>query len=122
MKTRIDKYFFLEELECSCGCGTMPTDSAIDGLTALRRLYGAIAVTSGARCKVHNKEVGGADSSRHFINRDAFDVKIKSHKDIPRFIYLSWICGFRGFGIIDFKNAILHIDMRENSTMWQYHK
>ncbi len=119
---RVDKYFEDTELNCKCGCGLQPSEKAFDALTAFRRHYERpVTVTSGARCKAHNEKVGGKARSRHLTHRDAFDIKLSGGKnDIPRAYYIAWLCGFRGIATVDFNNAVLHIDMRENSTTWQY--
>lgn len=119
---RIDKYFDSAEVACKCGCGIMPTEDAIDALTALRKLYGKpITITSGARCKYHNNKVGGAENSRHYKNKDAFDVIIKGGmKDIPYFSYRAWQCGFRAIVPINAGAGNLHIDMQSDSNYWLY--
>ncbi len=116
------EYFTDGELNCNCGCGTKPTRKAYDALTQLRLAYKKpILVNSGARCEEHNKKVGGVHNSRHFVNRDAFDVQISGGKDdYALFQHYAIEAGFNGFGYLNIKNGTLHIDMRENRKIWTY--
>jgi len=117
---RIDKYFKSEELYCKCGCGTKPSARAFDGITQLRRSYGKpITITSGARCEKHNRAVGGVSNSRHFLNRDAFDIRVPKN-DIPIVWAKAVQCGFKGLGLIDVANGVIHIDMRDDYAIWEY--
>ena len=65
------KYFKLEEFRCKCNgkCTGYPaviSRSLVTKLDSLiRPKYGATTITSGLRCKAHNKSEGGASNSRH---------------------------------------------------------
>lgn len=75
------KYFTMREMECRCWCG-MPAavkesvESLVDNvLDPAREAYGKpIAVNSGYRCEMHNREVGGASRSQH-VQGEAADIR-----------------------------------------------
>lgn len=59
--------FKCEETACKCGCGKneMQQD-IIDVAQAIREAVGKpLKVTSGYRCKEHNKKIGGSSTSYH---------------------------------------------------------
>jgi len=69
--------FKLSEFECPCCRAVRLEPLLVNFLQALRfALNVPIKVTSGYRCKSHNKEVGGVKESRHLIGR-AVDVSIR---------------------------------------------
>ena len=77
------KYFKKEEFRCRCGgkyCGGFPARVDPDLLALADRVrehFGAPAVlSSGLRCPVHNKNVGGAAASRHLTGK-AMDFRIR---------------------------------------------
>lgn len=77
------KYFKPEEFHCKCGgkhCDGSPAQMDPLLLTLADRVrehFGAAAiVSSGLRCPVHNKNVGGAAASRHMSGK-AMDFRIK---------------------------------------------
>lgn len=50
--------FTMIEMECKCGCGSLPDPLLMDQLQLLRSTVGfALPATSGARCPVHDKQV-----------------------------------------------------------------
>ena len=72
------KYFKKSEFKCQCGgkyCNGYPAEMSpklIDILEALREYFGkAVTVTSGLRCKQHNKNVGGVSNSQHQYGKAA---------------------------------------------------
>lgn len=74
------KNFKLTELKCKCkgkyctGYPAILDKYVLTYLQELRNKYGAITITSGLRCKTHNKNVGGVSGSRHLSGK-AFDIK-----------------------------------------------
>ena len=77
------RYFRKEEFRCKCGgkyCGGFPAqvDPVLLSLAdRVREHFGAAAiVSSGLRCPVHNKNVGGASASRHMSGK-AMDFRIR---------------------------------------------
>ena len=71
-------YFKLEEFECSC-CGEMGMDMGfLHKLDLARGLAKTpFIINSGYRCKKHNKNVGGKETSSHLKGK-AVDIKVKS--------------------------------------------
>lgn len=71
------KYFKKEEFNCKCGCGLNNVDiKLVKILDEIRGHFGKpMIVTSGCRCKSHNKKVGGVTSSKHLTGK-ASDIWI----------------------------------------------
>ena len=69
------RYFRGKEFECKCGCGE--NNMAYETLEMLdsARAYADIpfVITSGYRCKKHNKAVGGKNDSAHLSGK-AVDI------------------------------------------------
>ena len=95
--------------EVSCKhCGELYYDDvAMSKLQGLRDMWGKpMVITSGHRCKVHNKNVGGVSSSQHL--RIAFDCAVpKAEQD--KFVTLAQRCGFTGIGRYPDKGFV-HLD------------
>ena len=77
------RYFRKEEFRCNCGgkyCDGFPAgmDPVLLALAdRVREYFGAPAlVSSGLRCPVHNRNVGGAAASRHLSGK-AMDFRIR---------------------------------------------
>lgn len=75
------KHFKKEEFTCKCGCGTNVTNLKIpEILEEIRQHFGnkfPIIITSGTRCFIHNKNVGGVAGSRHVFGK-AVDFYVKN--------------------------------------------
>lgn len=67
------KYFNQSEFTCKDGCGFDNINiKLVKILDEMREYYGRpIIITSGCRCKKHNREVQGADTSRHVYGKAA---------------------------------------------------
>ena len=65
-RKRLSEHFTIGEFECPC-CGAAEVDPALIALLEkIRAHFGwKVIVTSGYRCKKHNREVGGAADSFH---------------------------------------------------------
>jgi len=66
------KHFKLEEFECPC-CGANRMNlETVERLDKARELSGVpYAITSGFRCALRNKSIGGAETSTHLAGRGA---------------------------------------------------
>jgi len=66
------------EFACHCGCGFDDVSlGLVDALQRLRDCVGRpVHVTSGCRCRNHNRNVGGAVNSYH-LRGEAADVSTK---------------------------------------------
>ncbi len=64
------RYFTSVEFACRCGCGAGEAlqdieRELLDRLCTIREQFGPMAVTSGARCPLHNQQEGGKPGSAH---------------------------------------------------------
>ena len=118
MAERLSKNFLAHEFECSCGCGQGQMDPIhIALLQKLRNAAGPLRVTSGIRCKEHNKLIGGASRSQHIPNSQGMVVACdityakgsKSNRNILRLYTLADQLHFKGIGL--YKGRI-HVDSR----------
>lgn len=77
---QISPHFKRAEMACRCGCGFDSIDAqTLEILEAVRRHFGRpVIVTSAARCRQHNADVGGASQSQHLLGRAA-DIKVQDH-------------------------------------------
>lgn len=74
----LSKHFSRKEFACRCGCGFDTVDSmTLEALESIRQHFDKpVTVTSGCRCLVHNKAVGGSERSQHTKGRAA-DIQVK---------------------------------------------
>lgn len=101
-------------IDCSDGCGMKPTENALWFLMSLAREYYTrfnkkMYVTSGARCVIHNKRVGGVANSAH-IRGLAFDVHFDNSKETYMIISHLYKLGVPRIGI-NFANSFVHFDV-----------
>jgi len=75
---QVSDHFNLREFECPC-CGAVALDTELLAkLELLRTRYGRpIKVTSGYRCWLHNREVGGITRSKHLTGEAADITPVK---------------------------------------------
>lgn len=109
--------FSRKEFACQCGCGQDTVDAKL--LEVLQRLRTHFAfnitVTSGNRCKVHNKSVGGSDNSQHLYGKAA-DIKVRglSPEEVYRALDL-WFPHSLGIGLYE---SWVHVDSRQEKGRW----
>lgn len=115
---KMTKHFKKEEFDCPCCKRNNISPRLVAKIDQIREEIGKpIIVTSGYRCKKHNKEIGGAISSKHLIGM-AVDITTKDiQKD--RFLIIEWaiILGIKGIGI---SKVFIHLDIRTQKEMWLY--
>ena len=107
------QYFKYGEFTCHCGCGYNTVDiRLVKILDDIRKHYGNPAIiTSGVRCKKHNREVGGVENSWH-TRRKAADFYINgiSSSELNRYCSI-----LRDQGLLRYCYAIdsgaVHIDI-----------
>lgn len=88
------RYFTREEFKCKCGgmyCDGFPVEPARELLTAADRIRehfaSVVVVSSGLRCKMHNKAVDGVANSRHLSGKAMdFCVAGVSVSDVLAFV------------------------------------
>ena len=126
--------YSIAEGQCSCGCGARMQDDivlALQGfITILKRTYGAPIrhlVTSGARCKAHNAEVGGSPTSQHLDGKacdGVFQQRLEGHWlpldliDVGQLARKSGLFG--GVGYLEYirhGKHFIHLDVRGGSTV-----
>jgi uncharacterized protein YcbK (DUF882 family) len=106
------------EFECQCGqCRSKPISlELVYLLQDVRDHFNKpIKITSGYRCPVHNKNVGGSRNSRH-MKADAADFVVKGVDAADVQEYLKDHEGGLGIGSI----AFTHVDTRGVKKRWYY--
>lgn len=120
--TAMSDFFGSTEMDChgnGCCGETIVNETLIKYLTQIRQHFGKpITITSGYRCPVHNRNVGGATGSRHGKG-DAADIVVAGVS--PRIVtqYAESI-GILGIGLYETKNDghFVHIDTRDYKSFW----
>lgn len=121
------KYFKREEFRCkgtSCGpdgknCGFDTVDYELaEVLDDVREHFGKpITITSGCRCPVHNKSVGGASKSVHMTGQAA-DFRVKDvHADDVHNYLVGKYPGRYGIGLYHNPGRV-HVDVRKQEARW----
>lgn len=110
------KYFSKDELKCKCGCNSFNmTDEHLKRIDILREIYGSsLIVNSGCRCYTHNKNVGGADDSRHECTTkkaDATDLTVsdKKHANFLKLYNMARLSGMFNEVIYYKKSKFVHV-------------
>ena len=111
----LTKNFHSKEFDCRCkSADCKKTLIDLDGLVCLQKardLVGkAITVTSGFRCKTHNKNVGGVSGSLH-LKGTAFDLVCPKGISLNDFAFICEQAGFHGVLRYD-GDGFVHCDMR----------
>ena len=113
----ISENFSRSEFSCGCGCGFDVVD--VELLAALETVRGyfrmPVRVTSGARCKAHNRQVGGSKSSQHILGKAA-DIRVDQvpSTDVYAFLDEQYPDKY-GLGLY---SGWVHIDSRANKARW----
>lgn len=113
---KISLYFDRSEFTCHCGCGFDTVDTALIKLLDIIRLkFGAVTITSGARCKKYNKKIGGYPSSQHLVGKAA-DIKVLG---IAPEVIQEFVDTRKpdqgGLGRYD---TFTHVDVRDSKARW----
>lgn len=114
---KISENFNSTEFDChgkGCCCDTIIDLEMVDILQEIRNHFGkAVTVNSGYRCKVHNKNVGGAAKSKH-LSGMAADIVVSGVEPIEVAKYAESI-GVKGIGLYSWG---CHIDSRDTKGFW----
>lgn len=105
---RLSEHFLANEFRCK-HCGELRIDAQlIIKLEELRALVGApIVITSGYRCPVHNRRVGGVAHSQHMQGKAAdLYVNGMNNRELAR--YAKQV----GFSFIKVYSGWIHCDVR----------
>ena len=109
------KYFDRSEFACKCGCGQNTVDAQLlQILVDIREHFSRkMIITSGNRCPMHNRVIGGAPSSWHLIGRAA-DVQVEG---ITPWLVSEAAAQYGASGIKTYETWT-HIDTR-NGSGWR---
>ena len=117
---KLTKNFLSEEFACACCSEEHMEMLFISKLQEARTIAGIpFKINSGYRCKKHNIEVGGTNTSSHTLGRAA---DISAPDSSKRFTILSALleAGFTRLGIGD---AFIHVDndaSKSPNIIWLY--
>ena len=120
-QTPTQSFFTEEELKCKCGCNTYNTEEEfLARLNIARGIAGKPwKVTSGCRCKEHNKAVGGTANSAH-LKGLAVDIAAPIGTKKFEIIKAALESGFTRIGV---GSNFVHIDgdvSKPQNTLWLY--
>lgn len=115
------KYFKSEEFECKCGCKSNDMQPVtLAKLEMARALAGVpFVITSGYRCEVHNKAVGGKSESAH-TKGYAVDIKAVGSSERYSIVFALMSVGFTRLG---FSKTFIHVDNDPSlpqKVIWDY--
>lgn len=115
----LNSYFKKSEFACKCGCGFDDIDERLVWIaTSVREHFESpVVITSGCRCKNHNKNVGGAPTSQHVLGR-AIDIQVKgvAPSEVQRYLDRV-LAGRHGLG---YAKTFTHVDVRANPARFNY--
>ena len=114
-------YFTLDEFECKCGCGKNDMNKLfLHKLDNARSLADVpFVINSGFRCKKHNKNEKGSDTSSHPLGWAADIACSSSHKRYKIFEGLI-LAGINRIGI---RKDFIHADhdpAKDPEVVWLY--
>jgi len=114
----ISEHFSREEFACRCGCGFDVVDKELlHVLEKVRTHFNApVSINSACRCEQHNKDVGGADGSKHKLGIAA-DIVVRG---VEQSMVYDYLCGYAvdKYGIGKYK-SFTHIDVRKSKARWE---
>lgn len=119
---QVSKFFNSLEFDCHCqekSCAYTLIDSdLIDALELLRKKVKPIHVTSGYRCSVYNKLIGGKPGSYHLLGKGA-DFCVEGMDISTLYYYVIEIQAFKKGGV-GIATNFLHSDTRGYCARWYY--
>ena len=121
-KTKLSENFSSLEFDChgsGCCSETIINPKLVEYVQKIRDHFGkSITVTSGYRCPVHNKRIGGATGSRH-SKGDAADIVVQGVTPREVAKYAESI-GIKGIGLYETSadGYFTHVDTRDKKSFW----
>ena len=119
---QLSKNFSSTEFDChgkGCCSITHVDQKLVELLQNIREHFNKpVNVSSGYRCAIHNKNVGGATGSRH-AKGQAADIYITGVKPVEIARYAEQL-GILGIGLYetDADGHFVHVDTRETKSFW----
>lgn len=112
----MSKNFIESEFKCK-HCGDLKLSSELIAVLELIRLRfrKPVTITSGYRCPVHNKAIGGSPNSKH-LSGIAADIKVNGVAPYRVFDFIDDI--FPDSYGVGLYNSWVHIDVRSNRGRW----
>lgn len=109
------QHFQRAEFACKCGCGFDTIDfGVVAACDAIREHFKRpCVITSGCRCKAHNKAEGGSTGSQHLLGRAA-DIVVQG---VPSKIVADY-AERMGLGGLGRYSTFTHIDTRHGRSRW----
>ncbi len=113
-------YFSDEELRCKCEkCGSPKISQEfldkLDGARSISKV--PYTITSGYRCKAHNKAIGGAENSLH-TKGEAVDILADTDRKRAEILISLIKSGFSHIGISP--HGFIHVDLSKKKGIWLY--
>lgn len=121
-KTKLSENFSSLEFDChgsGCCSETIINPKLVEYVQKIRDHFGKpITVTSGYRCPIHNKRIGGATGSRH-SKGDAADIVVQGVTPREVAQYAESI-GIKGIGLYETSadGYFTHVDTRDTKSFW----
>lgn len=121
-KTKLSENFNSLEFDChgsGCCSETIINPKLVEYVQKIRDHFGkSITVTSGYRCPIHNKRIGGATGSRH-SKGDAADIVVTGVAPREVAKYAESI-GIKGIGLYETSadGHFTHVDTRDVKSFW----
>ena len=121
LNDRVTPHFKYNEYACKgnncCGFSVPINPILTDAVERLRVLIGKpIVISSGFRCRVHNKQIGGSAGSFHALGM-AVDISVKSMTPEKLKCFALKIPEFKNGGI-GIYGTFIHVDIRGCKARW----
>ena len=125
---KLSKNLTVAEITCKCGCGLAKIHPVtIEVFQKTRDYCGfALFLTSGCRCKKHNKAVGGVADSAHTPNAEgycqAMDIRFTTAEQLFKIVCGLINAGCKRIGI-NFAKGFVHFDTditKPQNVIFQY--
>lgn len=113
------KHFSKSEFECPCCSKVVVSRKLVFMLDVARSLAGVpFNISSGYRCKKHNKQVGGVKNSAHLTGL-AVDIEVSDNVSRLKILRALVIVGFNRIGI---SKGFIHVDVDKTkpNNIWLY--